>query len=725
MNNGQGDMMSPLRVQPLKKQRSGATPSSQRPPATTPNTLAVEADEGIARRRAELRRLKEARSKYTGSKTPTSARPKVTSATERLTSDGRNTGPTARPTQTRIGRAPPPPPVNRKLEFNNKRKTPAPRAKSAPPRRPPPPPVRAKETPNEAPAKVNGFNKTGKTSPSRPAPIDPFRLMKDEAPKLEDEKPLPVKTPAPTKQQTSDSTIMEDKKTASKTPMPIGKVSNDASAAFKSPEVVLSTDPISPPSTVRRDRIQQFREGLDTPPQSPKWSKVEPNNVSTSEPVISVTNARLEETLKKSEEEKSELYKKIKELETKLVENMASTPLTPVKDMTSLQEVMDMAKEQGEEAALKWASQQLASREKTGGLLSPAIPSTPIGRRSVSQRTATPHPKRDLEREGTDNAISDEDLEKRFIGSFREAAAYVPYEYFGSSSISSNIGNDGSNQLCTFYVRRPYGAPPQSEIFDLVSPTPHDAYSRKAHVSDPTSIQIAVSIPYDESVLCLFGKAGVRYRITPTGNFESYPNIGQKVFGSISYIDDTANEQEYSLDQILEEALAVRDQYCSTMMTTALGFQQRKPQLAPAPAAAQTAEKASVAEIGVNTMPTEIEIGEGKDKKVESKPEKETSKPKKQKEVDPVDDDDSSGAADVLTIFLGMVAKSIFGFVWWIILGLPLAAIRTSLTFILATAVLGMLYLYALNDHFVSLQQSDEAFWYASHYHANHAPGLL
>ena len=106
MNNGQGDMMSPLRVQPLKKQRSGATPSSQRPPATTPNTLAVEADEGIARRRAELRRLKEARSKYTGAKTPTSARPKVTSATERLASDGRNTGPTARPTQTRIGRAP-------------------------------------------------------------------------------------------------------------------------------------------------------------------------------------------------------------------------------------------------------------------------------------------------------------------------------------------------------------------------------------------------------------------------------------------------------------------------------------------------------------------------------------------------------------------------------------------------------------------------------------------
>ena len=160
------------------------------------------------------------------------------------------------------------------------------------------------------------------------------------------------------------------------------------------------------------------------------------------------------------------------------------------------------------------------------------------------------------------------------------------------------------------------------------------------------------------------------------------------------------------------------------MMTTALGFQQRIPQLAPA-AAAQTAEKASVAEIGVNTIPTEVKIGEEKDTKVDNKPEKDTQKPKKEKVVEPIGDDDSSGAADVLTIFLGMVAKSIFGFIWWIIVGLPLAAIRTSITFILASAVIGMLYLYALNGHYVSLQQSDEAFWYASQYHANHAPGLL
>ena len=537
-----------------------------------------------------------------------------------------------------------------KLEFNNKRAL-APRAKSAPPRRPPPPPVRTLPAPIESPAKAEGSNAA--------------LLIKDASPpKLKDEEPLPIKTPAPERQQKSDMALVA-KGAATKIPM------QSSAAPFQSPEAVSSTNPISPPSTIRRDRIQQFRQGLDTPQKSPEWAKVKTNDTTTvSQPIVSATNERLEDALKKAEEEKNQALKQIKELETKLVQNMATiaTPLTPVKDMTSLQEVMNMAKSHGEEAALKWAHQQLSSQQKSGGLLSPGIPTTPVGLRSVSKRVATPYPKREglktQDADGNETAISDEELERQFIDSFREAIAYVPHEYFGSASISSNIGNDGSNQLCTFYVRRPYGSPPQSEIFDLVSPSPHDAYSRKAHVSDPSTVQVAVAIPYDESVLCLFGHAGIRYRITPTGNFESYPNIGEKSFGSVSYIDDTANEQEYSLDQIIEEALAVREQYCSTMMTTALGFQRRKPDVqAPAP----VTNPGNVAEIGVNTMPAEIDVGNDIAKqKVEDKPQIERST----KEKKPVIDDDSSGAADVLTIFLGMVVKSIFGFIFWITMGI-------------------------------------------------------
>jgi F0F1-type ATP synthase membrane subunit a len=78
-----------------------------------------------------------------------------------------------------------------------------------------------------------------------------------------------------------------------------------------------------------------------------------------------------------------------------------------------------------------------------------------------------------------------------------------------------------------------------------------------------------------------------------------------------------------------------------------------------------------------------------------------------------------------LTIFVGIVVKNFLGFVWWVLIGLPLATIRTSVTLVLASAVVGMLYLYALNSHHGGMLQGNDAFFYASQYHANTAPGIL
>lgn len=368
---------------------------------------------------------------------------------------------------------------------------------------------------------------------------------------------------------------------------------------------------------------------------------------------------------------------------------------------------------------MKYAQEKFKEQPKQQqvGFLSPIMPSTPqAGRSGVASRVATPHPKRG---KGSVQP-TDEDLERRFINTFREAVGFVAHEF--SSALKSADGH-----RCVFFVRRPYGFPEQNAVFELVSPTTFDTYSKKAHVGDPSTIEVAVGIPFDDSVLCLSGAMGVRYRITPTGAFESKPHV-EEPLGSISYIDESANEQEYSLDKIFQEALSVREQYCASMMSTALGFEQRQP---PPTAAAvppqdgpSVAPKPEMADVGVDTsdmpIPKEIALdGKGKDdKKTEKKPKTEEKRPKP-KEVD------STGAGDVLITFIGIVVRNIFGFIWWIFIGLPLATIRTSITFILAAAVVGMLYLYALQYHHEAMGSNSFYYSSAASYHSNIAPGIL
>jgi hypothetical protein len=545
--------------------------------------------------------------------------------------------------------------------------------------------------------------------------ISPAAFDTKDPPKLVPE--LSAKTPAASEKLSLEST----------TPAPNATVQD-----IQTPDSISSTT-VEPPSTVRRDRLREFRQGLDSPfktktaasdmkilqkaahPNKKNEAKKQqqaPSNNSITE--TSLSKELLEIALKRTETERNQALQQIKVLEDKLSKTFQQAPMTPIKDLATLQRAIDMAKVQGEEKALKWASKQFSNSDgnsKSVGLLSPAIPSTPLGN-AFSKRTATPHPKRHgmtrRTQDGRQVPVSDEDLERQFIASFREAITYIPHEYH-------SLGKD---QQCTFFVRRPYGTPAQNDIFDLVSPQPHEAYSKRAHVSDPTTIDLAVAIPYDDSVLCLFDTSAVRYRITPTGPLETITT--GELLGAIRYIDDTANEQEYSLDLILEEALQVRQQYCSTMMTTALGFSQRKVSSDNAPVASKetTLTKAETNEIGVDTA--DIPVSVPKEVRVDDTKSKKATKEEKQSKME--DDNDDSSAADVLTVFIGIILKSIFSFLWWLVVGLPIATVKTSITYILAFAILGTIYLYGINEHHGHLLERDESFLYTSlQYHANAA----
>jgi len=88
-----------------------------------------------------------------------------------------------------------------------------------------------------------------------------------------------------------------------------------------------------------------------------------------------------------------------------------------------------------------------------------------------------------------------------------------------------------------------------------------EAYSRRAHVSSKSSIEVVAVVKADNSPFLLFNTAGVRYKTNPysTDPFVHIKNVDLDVnrpLGHITYRDEqTGREREYSLDEILEEAL--------------------------------------------------------------------------------------------------------------------------------------------------------------------------
>jgi len=310
----------------------------------------------------------------------------------------------------------------------------------------------------------------------------------------------------------------------------------------------------------------------------------------------------------------------------------------------TIQELLQMADLQGSDAAVQWVKSTMKQQQKKGGgpqvsFSSPPKPASRVGfdtgmgvgipmmmtdtpnatgdngsmniigspiiRRRIANRTVTPHPTRHNTRNRQssqdNNNVNDatgaapgaaaappttaavvehpEETESRLIHQFREAAKYVPYEF------SSNIA--------TFTVRRPYGidlqqSPSQQELFEFVKPPeePLDAYSRRAHVSLKSSIDVVAIIKADNSPFLLFDTAGVRYKTNTTNDWIHIPNVDDEAIansldrhhllvGNITYVDEYGMECQYSLDEILEEALLVREQYCGTLTSTALGLDGR------------------------------------------------------------------------------------------------------------------------------------------------------
>ena len=424
--------------------------------------------------------------------------------------------------------------------------------------------------------------------------------------------------------------------------------------------------------------------------------------------LISESSKRLEEAYQKAEHDKTAALVRIKELEDKLLQAHAKSKKgddESNQNQIDMTYVLSLAETEGPQAALEFIKtnqNQTAGtttmpstpsrRAGVGFAMSPlqGLPDTPQRHRrtTVSGRTLTPHPKRNIVGPPNQPPPSMQQVERTLLTQFREAAHCVPWEYH--------------SPLASFIVRRPYGMISAPELFDMVSPNAHPDYSRRAHVTTLSTLEVAITIHADNSVMLLYDVAGVRYKTNPNGDDDDWKvvdNVDEldRPLGHVTYIDEQANELEYSLDEILEEALLVREQYSSTMISTALGFEKRPPQQVPAPAPASEPpglSKAPSKDVGVETEEKGMMTG-GVPKSVDV----DTGKTQQEKAPPAAEESGGGSSSDVLTIFIGMIISSIFGLLYFLVIGLPLRIVQTVFVFTVAYGILSMLYFYLAQDY--------------------------
>lgn len=576
------------------------------------------------------------------------------------------------------GSAPPPPPVNRKLEFA--------RAKSAPPARPPPPPPKglqmsqqAKEAPPTTTTSSVPANKD-----RRPPPVMPATLLLDPGP-----------TPT-TRNQDGSSTIQQPSAPPSIAvggPVPVASTPHKLEESkppipeTKTPAPV-QTPLILPPTTTRRDRIKSIRDGLAdtnaTDPTSSKESMVR---------LHSETAARLEQSLKETMEERKKALERIVELEKALDEAKEETmrakqtvlPTTP--QPKSLQKMLLISETEGEQAALQWARAQVVGVPPLSNeslVASPGRRLLDVSHSSFATRAVAPQPKLltdDLQE--PKNMVL---LERQLITHFREAANCVPFQF--------------DSPLATFIVRRPYGIETEPELFASCSLMDHPQYSRKAHVSTISTLEVAAIVKANQSQFNLSDQTNIRYQVND--EWKAVANIEQldRPLGTLTYIDNEGMERDYSLDQLLEEAQLVREQYCRTITSTALGFKNRpipEPTLVEEP----VIEKPTTSSIAVDTSdipfpPATIDV-----------PKKEEEKTAPATKTSPVPEESAASTGDLFAIFIGMLVSNLVRFVTYLLIGLPLAIVRTTVVSAMTIAILSVAYLYLLqeyhNGHSISL----------------------
>jgi hypothetical protein len=200
---------------------------------------------------------------------------------------------------------------------------------------------------------------------------------------------------------------------------------------------------------------------------------------------------------------------------------------------------------------------------------------------------------------------------------------------------------------------------------------PSKRYTKSANVCQPETLEVVAQVNVDGTLFVVSGDAIARHQ-DPSGNWMEFGNVYER--------DDPlgvffVNDQELSLDDVFEEATAIRNQYCTSVQSTAAGLKASHANQDPS--AQQQSAKGGTSEAKVGT---EDMKGGTPEKAAKQAPPPEAS-------------------SDILLVFMRMILGPIISFVWFVLITLPFQVFSWMVSLFIAICVLSIMWLYFADDH--------------------------
>jgi hypothetical protein len=147
---------------------------------------------------------------------------------------------------------------------------------------------------------------------------------------------------------------------------------------------------------------------------------------------------------------------------------------------------------------------------------------------------------------------------------------------------SNNNNTTTTRKLHTIWIRRPYA----SDDDPLTAVIPwngdyHDNYVGTAHVLQPASIQLAISIgtgtDNDDDVLVLYNESGVKHYTSSGTLILDIPDVNRHNDGPLTTnYQDYTTSTFYDVDAMYEQAWLLREHYCKLVIGSATNTSRRR-----------------------------------------------------------------------------------------------------------------------------------------------------
>lgn len=275
--------------------------------------------------------------------------------------------------------------------------------------------------------------------------------------------------------------------------------------------------------------------------------------------------------------------------------------------------------------------------------------------------------------------------------------------------------------LATYVVRKPYGGNEQMECIFKDENMLNDVgatanwtssvltYLQVASVKDERTLEVAAKLKADGSVLIVCGSS-CRHgtlSVSSDGNEEFEFRIFNDAeymdgsLGKILYIDTEGNDGEYWLDPVYEEALSIRESYCSNVYSAALALEVASPKTGSSPLQAnqnsfhtfQTVSqqphvvKPPTTDACVGTEDLKVPTATSIPIQTETKkaPVKAGLEEKKLLDMESFEKQ-GSGSTGFLSSFIIFFFSSIFSLVWFLLM-IPVRISKLSITLMIGIAI--------------------------------------